>query len=193
MQGPVVLALSVIETARLVLRQWRDDDLEPFAELNADPEVMEFFPSTQTRSESDAAAKANRAHIDEHGWGLWAVEVVATGQFAGFIGLWAVPAPEFSFAPAIEVGWRLARRHWGRGYATEGATAALDYGFRELGVAEIVSMTSVVNVRSRRVMEKLGMMTDPADNFEHPRVPEGSPLRPHVLYRIARPTGAARS
>ncbi|MBW3537285.1 MAG: GNAT family N-acetyltransferase [Actinobacteria bacterium] len=180
-----------METERLLLRQWRDEDLEPFAAMNTDPEVMEFFPSVSDRADSDKAAEMNGVHIAEHGWGLWAVEVGATGDFVGFTGLWSVPAAEFPFAPAVEVGWRLARPHWGQGYATEAARAAVAFGFDELRLDEIVSMTAVGNLRSRRVMEKLGMTTDPTENFEHPRVPDGHPLRPHVLYRIARPSEAA--
>lgn len=177
----------MIQTERLVLRQWRDEDFEPFADLNADPVAMEFFPSVIDRAESNAAAEGIRRLITEQGWGLWAVEIVDSGEFIGFTGLWSVPAPEFPFAPAVEVGWRLARAHWGQGYATEGARAAVYFGFGELGLDEIVSMTSVVNTRSRRVMEKLGMTRDPADDFEHPRVPEDHPTRPHVLYRLQKP------
>ena len=177
----------MIQTERLLLRQWRDDDFEPFAALNADPIAMEFFPSVIERAESDAAAEGIRALIDEQGWGLWAVEVIDSAEFIGFTGLWSVPAPEFPFAPAIEVGWRLARAHWGLGYATEAARAAVYFGFRNLGLGEIVSMTSVQNARSRRVMEKLGMTRDSADDFDHPRVPEGHALLRHVLYRLQRP------
>lgn len=176
----------MIQTERLLLRQWRDEDLEPFAALNSDPAVMEFFPSVLTTAESNVAVRGNRARIEEHGWGLWAVERLDTGEFIGFTGLWAVP-DEFPFSPAVEVGWRLARAHWGRGYATEAARAAVYFGFGDLGLDEIVSMTTASNERSWRVMEKLGMTRDPADDFDHPRVPEGHPLRPHVLYRLKRP------
>ena len=177
----------MIRTGRLLLRQWRDEDFEPFADLNADPIAMEFFPSVIGRAESDAAAEGIRARIEEQGWGLWAVEIVDSGEFIGFTGLWSVPAPEFPFAPAVEVGWRLARGHWGKGYATEAARAAVDFGFEALALTEIVSMTTVANVRSRRVMEKLGMTRDPADDFDHPRVPEGHVTRAHVLYRLQKP------
>lgn len=173
----------MIQTERLLLRQWRDEDLEPFAALNADPGVMEYFPSVLNAAESDAAAAGNRAQIAEQGWGLWAVEVIDTNEFIGFAGLWTVPA-DYPFVPAVEVGWRLAQAHWGRGYATEAARAAVAFGFGELQLAEIVSMTSVGNARSRRVMEKLGMTREPADDFEHPRIPDGHPLRRHVLYRV---------
>ena len=176
----------MIETERLLLRQWRHEDREPFARLNADPEVMEFFPAPLSRAESDAAADGNERQIEEHGWGLWAVEVVATGEFIGFTGLWQVP-DDYPFVPAVEVGWRLARSNWGQGFATEAALAAVEFGFRDLRLDEIVSMTSVGNLRSRRVMEKLGLTHDPADDFDHPRIPEGHPLRRHVLYRVRGP------
>jgi RimJ/RimL family protein N-acetyltransferase len=178
-----------LRTERLLLRQWRDDDLEPFAELNADPETMRFFPSPPSRAESDALAESARRHIEHEGWGLWAVEVAGGASFIGFVGL-ARPSFEAHFTPAVEVGWRLAREHWGRGYATEAARAAVAHGFEELALDEIVSFTSPLNEPSRRVMERLGMSHDPADDFEHPRVPAGHALRPHVLYRLGRPDWA---
>jgi RimJ/RimL family protein N-acetyltransferase len=174
----------VLKTERLVLRQWTAADREPFAALNADPEVMRHFVAPIGRADSDAAAAGIEAHIDQYGWGLWAAEVVGGASFIGFIGLWR-PTFEAHFTPAVEVGWRLAKEHWGHGYAPEGAAAALDYAFGPLGLDEVVSMTAVGNDKSRRVMEKLGMTHDPADDFDHPRVPEG-PLRRHVLYRIGR-------
>ncbi|MFF0248751.1 GNAT family N-acetyltransferase [Streptosporangium sandarakinum] len=174
-----------METERLVMRRWRETDLEPFAELNADPEVMRHFPAPLTREESDAMVGRIEAAFDEHGYGLWALEVRATGEFIGFTGL-AWQRFEAHFTPALEVGWRLSRRAWGHGYATEAARAALEYGFGPAGRREIVSMTAVGNLRSRAVMERLGMRRDPADDFDHPRVPAGSPLRRHVLYRIGR-------
>jgi RimJ/RimL family protein N-acetyltransferase len=177
--------VAELRTERLLLRQWRDEDLEPFAELNADPETMRFFVSTQSRAESDALAERSRRQIEDEGWGLWAVEVAGGAPFVGFVGL-ARPSFEAHFTPAVEVGWRLARGYWGRGYATEAARAALAYGFDELALDEIVSFTSPLNEPSRRVMERLGMSHDPADDFEHPRVPAGHPLRPHVLYRLSR-------
>lgn len=175
----------MIRTDRLILRQWTKEDFAPFAELNADPEVMEFFPSTQTRHESDFWAAQNKAEIEDQGWGLWAVEVRATGEFAGFTGLWQVGF-EAHFTPAVEVGWRLARRYWGQGFATEAARASVAFGFGELALHEIVSMTAVTNLRSRRVMEKLGFTYDPADDFDHPRLAADEPLRRHVLYRLSR-------
>jgi ribosomal-protein-alanine N-acetyltransferase len=176
--------VAELRTARLLLRQWRDDDLEPFAGLNADPETMRFFPFPPSREESDALAERSRRQIDAEGWGLWAVEVTGGASFIGFVGL-ARPGFEAHFTPAVEVGWRLGREHWGRGYATEAARAAVAYGFEELGLAEIVSFTSPLNEPSWRVMERLGMSHDPADDFDHPRVPADHPLRLHVLYRLS--------
>jgi RimJ/RimL family protein N-acetyltransferase len=172
-------------TGRLWLRPWREEDVEPFAALNADPRVMEHFPSVSTREQTEAQVARIRAHFAQHGWGLWAVEVPGVAPFVGFVGLNTVPftAP---FTPAVEVGWRIAQAHWGQGYATEGARAALDVAFLRLGLPEVVSFTVPANVRSRRVMEKLGMHRDPSEDFEHPRVPEGHPLRRHVLYRLRR-------
>jgi ribosomal-protein-alanine N-acetyltransferase len=142
-----------------------------------------------TAEESDAFVDRIEHQFEQHGWGLWAVEVVGNGAFAGFVGLW--PATfEAHFTPAVEVGWRLAHEHWGRGYATEGAQGALAYGFDVLGLEEIVSFTSVANTRSRRVMERLGMRNDPADDFDHPSIAAGHRLRRHVLYRLRRGTAA---
>jgi RimJ/RimL family protein N-acetyltransferase len=173
----------VLSTERLLLRLWRADDREPFASLNADPRVMEFFPSVLSRFESDALAERIAAHIETHGWGLWAVEVPGATSFAGYVGL-AAPSFTAPFTPCVEIGWRLAREHWGRGYAIEGARAALAFGFAALKLKVIVSFTVPANVRSRRVMEGLGMMRDPADDFDHPGLPVEHPLRRHVLYRI---------
>jgi RimJ/RimL family protein N-acetyltransferase len=177
--------VAELRTERLLLRQWRDDDLEPFAALNGDSETMRFFVSPQSRAESDALAESARGRIEAVGWGLWAVEVSGGASFIGFVGL-ARPSFEAHFTPAVEVGWRVAREHWGRGYATEAARAAVAYGFEQLALDEIVSFTSPINEPSWRVMERLGMSHDPADDFEHPRVPVGHPLRLHVLYRLSR-------
>ncbi|WP_456787123.1 GNAT family N-acetyltransferase [Cellulomonas sp. P5_C5] len=168
-------------TARLLMRAWRESDLEPFAELNADPEVMEYFPSTLTRQDSDALAARAQERLQENGWGLWALEV--DGRFAGFTGL-ARPSWDASM---VEVGWRLPRWAWGHGYATEAAREALAVGFDEVGLAEIVSFTAVPNERSQAVMRRLGMTRDPADDFDNPNRVEGHPLRRSVLYRITRP------
>ena len=168
--------MSELWTARLLLRRWREADRAPFAALNADPLVMEHFPAVLTRADSDALVERIEAHFDEHGYGLWAVE--ADGDFVGFTGLaWQVY--EAPFTPALEVGWRLARSAWGRGWATEAATAALAVGLEH--VSSVVSTTALTNERSQRVMQRLGMRREL--EFDHPRVPEGSPLRPHVLYR----------
>ena len=174
--------MTELQTPRLLLRQWRHDDLEPFAELNADPEAMRYFPARRTREQSDELAAHAERGIAERGWGLWAVEVVDSACFIGFVGL-AEPRFEAHFTPAVEVGWRLRREAWGNGYATEAARAAVAFGFEELALDEIVSFTSVVNERSRRVMERLGMTHDPADDFDHPNVEDGW-LRRHVLYRL---------
>ena len=172
-----------IRTPRLVLRQWRESDLEPFAALNADPEVMRHFPAPFTREQSDALAERHRSRIAERGWGRWAVEVAHSGEFIGAVGL-EKTAFRAHFTPAVEVGWRLARSHWGRGYATEAARAAIAFGLDELRLDEIVSFAPVANDRSRRVMERLGMAHDPADDFDHPQLPPDDRLRPHVLYRV---------
>jgi RimJ/RimL family protein N-acetyltransferase len=183
-----------LRTDRLLLRRWRPEDRDPFAELNADPVVMEHFVTCPTRGESDDLIDRIEDHFDREGYGLWAVEITETGQFAGFVGLW--PATfDAPFTPAVEVGWRLARPAWGSGYATEAARTAVADGFERVGLDEIVSLTSVGNTRSRRVMEKLGMTRDPADDFDHPDVPVDHPIRRHVLYRLTRPLreGSARS
>ena len=174
-----------LRTARLRLRVWTAADLAPFADLNADPRVMEHFPAPLSRAESDALAARIAAHFAAHGFGLWAVEVPGVTAFIGFVGL-AVPSFTAPFTPCVEIGWRLAAAHWGAGYATEGARAALDFGFGSLGLDEIVSFTVPANQRSRRVMERLGMHRAPEDDFDHPLLPPGHPLRPHVLYRMRR-------
>lgn len=172
-----------IDTERLRLRRWTDADRPPFAALNADPVVMEFFPDVHDEAKSNDLVERTESCFAERDYGLWAVEIRSTETFAGFTGL--APA-EFDahFTPAVEVGWRLARAHWGHGYASEAALAALRDGFERLGLEEIVSFTAVGNTRSRRVMEKLGMHHDPAEDFDHPALPTGHPLERHVLYRI---------
>ncbi len=173
-----------MRTARLLLRRWRASDRKPFAALNADPRVMEHFTAPLSRHESDALADRIEAHVARHGFGLWAVEIPSVARFAGFVGL-SVPTFTAHFMPCVEIGWRLAADQWGRGYATEGARAALAFGFDTLGLAEIVSFTTAGNMPSRRVMERIGMRHDPADDFDHPALPIGHPHRRHVLYRIA--------
>lgn len=178
-----MLSGPVLETERLVLRRWRQEDREPFAALNGDPVVMELFPAPLSRSESDAFMQRIEMHFERRGFGMWAVEVRETGALAGLTGL-AVPGFHAPFMPAVEIGWRLAHPHWGQGYAPEAAAAALTFGFARLGLREIVSFTAVPNTRSRRVMEKLDMQRTEADDFDHPLLPTGHHLRRHVLYRI---------
>lgn len=173
-----------LTTERLVLRRWRPEDRPAFAAMNADPRVMRHFPSLLSREESDATADRVEAYFQKHGYGLWAVEIPGAAPFAGFVGL-SSPRFESHFTPCVEIGWRLAAEHWRRGYATEGARAALRFAFETLALDEVVALTVPDNLASRRVMEKLGMTRDPADDFEHPSIAEGHPLRRHVLYRIA--------
>ena len=173
-----------IRTERLLLHRWRETDLDPFAAMNADPIVMEhFFHGVRTRAETADFISRIEQEFERRGFGLWAVEVPGVSRFIGFVGLhealFAAP-----FTPAVEVGWRLARAHWGRGYATEAARAAVAFGFEQAGLKEIVSFTNVGNLRSQRVMQRIGMTRDLAGDFEHPAVPPGHPIRPHVLYRI---------
>ncbi len=174
-----------LRTERLLLRRWRTSDAEPFARLNADPLVMEHFPATLSRGESDALIERMERSFREHGFGAWAVQVHGSTEPAGFVGLWLQSGRELPFAPAIEIGWRLARKCWGRGIATEAAAASLEFGFTELGLEEVVSFTTVENGRSRAVMERLGMRRDPAEDFLHPALGPDDPLAPHVLYRLA--------
>lgn len=173
-------------TERLVLRQWRVSDREPFAAMNGDPRVMRHFPAVLSREQSDAVADRVAAAIAERGWGFWAAEVRRSGEFAGFIGLQPLPAA-LPAAPAVEIGWRLAGAHQGLGYATEGARRVVEFAFGELRLPEIVSITTVLNQPSRHVMEKLGMVRDPAGDFDHPTVPADWAGRPHVLYRLTAP------
>ena len=168
---------------RVRLRRWRDEDRDAFAALNSDPRVMEFFRSPLTRHDSDAMVDRIGQHFDEHGFGLWAIEVPGLAPFIGFAGL-TLAAFNAHFTPAVEVGWRLAFAHWGKGYATEAARLAVDFGFRILGLEEVVSFTAPGNRRSRAVMERLGMRHDAAGDFDYPGFPESHPLRRHVLYRL---------
>lgn len=174
----------IIQTDRLVLRQWNNTDFEPFAAINADPRVMEYFPSTLSRKESDDLSKRLCTQLEEQGWGLWAVSVPGIANFIGFIGL-ARPSFDAHFTPAVEIGWRLAFDYWGKGYATEGAKAVLAFGFDSLNLDEIVSFTAEQNMRSRRIMEKIGMHHSSKDDFDHPKLAEDHPLKRHVLYRMS--------
>lgn len=176
--------MTILRTEQLLLRQWRESDRDPWAALNADPEVMRHFPSTLTREQSDDFVDRHHALIEQQGWGLWAAEVPGVAPFIGFIGL-NPPGFDAEFTPCVEVGWRLASAHWGKGYAPEGARAVLAHAWDGLGLDDVVSFTVVGNANSRRVMEKIGMTFE--REFDHPSLPPGDPLRRHVLYRIARP------
>lgn len=177
--------IPVVSGARVALRRWRPSDREPFAAINADREVMRHFPGSLSRAESDAFADRIESHFKRHGFGLWALEIDGVAPFAGFVGL-SVPRFEAHFTPCVEIGWRLARLYWGSGYVTEAAQAVLAHGFGALALPEIVSFTVPANLRSRRVMERLSMTYDPADDFAHPAFPPGHALRAHVLYRVRR-------
>lgn len=178
----------VIKTPRLILRPWCDEDHAPYAALNADPEVRRYWPTTLNREESDAQAARLQKHIDEHGFGFWAVEAPSVADFIGFIGLMHAQS-DLPFAPAVEAGWRLARPYWRRGYATEGALAALADGFGRLGLQEIVAYAVAINAPSRRVMERIGMTHDPADDYDHKDREPNDPLCRHVVYRKKRDVG----
>jgi RimJ/RimL family protein N-acetyltransferase len=173
----------VIETERLLLRPWREEDREPFYRLNSDARVMEFFPECLSRTESDSLVERINEHFKKHGFGSFAAELREDQTFIGFVGL-AVPSFEAHFTPCVEIGWRLAADYWGRGLATEGARAVVKYAFDELALDALVSFTVPRNIRSRRVMEKIGMTYNASDDFDHPNLPEGDPLRRHVLYRL---------
>ena len=175
----------MLETDGLLLRRWSDADREPFFRVNSDPRVMEFFPNRLSRAESDQFIERIEAHFRKHSFGLYAAELRENHAFVGFIGL-SVPAFEAHFTPCVEIGWRLSADHWGRGLATEGARVVLKHAFEDLRLNEVVSFTTPANVRSRRVMEKIGMSHNPADDFDHPSLPDGHRLRRHVLYRVRR-------
>ncbi len=182
---------EMVATKRLLLRTWRSADRRPFAAMNADPEVMEFFPRTLTRVESDQFMDRIEAGWELRGFGLWVVELMASKEWIGFTGM-SVPGFEAAFTPAVEVGWRLVRSAWGRGYATEAADAALRVAFCELGLLEVVSFTTKANARSRAVMRRLGMRHDKAEDFAHPNLPSVHPLSSQVLYRLPRDSWLGR-
>ena len=173
-----------LKSERLLLRRWRAEDRAPFAELNADPAVMEHFPSVMSREASDAFVDKIEAYFDQRGFGFWAVEVTQTGEFIGFTGL-GVPTFDAHFTPAVEIGWRLRRSGWGHGYASEAARRVLAFAFEEVGLEEVVALTSTTNLRSQAVMRRIGMTYDPADDFDHPAIEEGHRLRRHVLWRLS--------
>ena len=173
-----------ITTVRLRLRPWRAVDRVPFAAINADPAVMAFFPSTLTRDASDRTVDRWQAHLDGHGWGMWATEIADTGEFIGAVGLQPVPA-HLPFAPQVEIGWRVGRAYWGRGYATEAASAAMRTGFEQLGLETLVSIAPRINLRSRAVMARLGLQPHGAP-FRHPSLPADSPLCECCMYSITR-------
>ena len=177
--------IHTLVTERLILRPWKEEDIEPFARLNQDPLVMQYFPGLKTRAETEEMVKLFMQRIEEFGWGLWAAALRESDTFIGFIGLQHVyfTAP---FTPAVEIGWRLAQAYWGKGYATEGAKACLKFAFETIHLDEIVSFTSVQNMRARAVMERIGMHHNHADDFDHPNLPKDHPLCRHVLYRKKR-------
>ena len=186
-------SVSQLHTGRLILRGWKPEDRAPFARMNRDPLVMEHFPSQLTEEQSNQLADRIEGHLAQHLFGLWAAELRDQPGFIGYVGL-AIPHFEAAFTPCVEIGWRLASTYWGRGLATEGAQAVVRHAFQELELPLLVSFTVPANVRSRRVMEKLGMTHEPSDDFDHPQIPEGHPMRRHVLYRLTppNPPGTAR-
>ena len=172
-----------LRTPRLLLRLWKDDDLEAWATMNADPAVRRYFPSVLNPTEAQGEADRIRASITQRGWGMWAVEVPGVHTFAGFVGL-NLPAYEAPWMPAVEIGWRLAPAAWHKGYATEGACAALDFAFTQLELPQVVAMSVPTNGPSHALMERIGMVCDPGADFDHPRVPADWPLKRHILHRI---------
>jgi RimJ/RimL family protein N-acetyltransferase len=173
-----------ILTSRLKLRAWKASDRQPFAAMNADRNVMEYFPKRLTRVESDELVKFIERHFRERGYGLWAVEVIDGAPFVGFVGLNYVTF-DAPFTPATEIGWRLGHEFWGKGYASEAGLASLNFAFQELKLPEVISFTTATNLPSQRVMQRIGMDRDTKEDFNHPALPEGHPLRRHVLYRLA--------
>ncbi len=181
---PTLTPPVTLKTQRLILRPWQTSDLKPFAEMNADSDVMRYYPSVLSTSESDELAEKISARLSENGWGFWALELKDNGEFIGFTGL-NKPGYDLPCNPCVEVGWRLSKKHWGKGYATEAAQASLQFAFEELNLDSVVSFASAVNTASWRVMERIGMRNT-HNNFNHPIIPAGSPLSDHVLYKIKR-------
>ena len=177
--------MKILETDRLILRTWSDDDLQPMLAINQDPKVMEYFPGLQDLETTKNFITKVNDHFNKYGYSLYACERKDTNEFIGFIGL-LIADFKAHFTPAIEIGWRLSSKHWGQGFATEGAKAALDYAFRELKISEIVSFTTAGNAKSIRVMEKIGLQHNVNDAFDHPKLDDTSPLKRHVLYRLSR-------
>ncbi|MCA3017601.1 MAG: GNAT family N-acetyltransferase [Rhodocyclaceae bacterium] len=180
-----------IRTQRVLLRQWKDSDLDAWAEMNADPEVRKYFPKVLDRAEADGEASRIRGGIAQRGWGMWAIEIPGILPFAGLVGL-NLPAFQAPWMPAVEIGWRLSRDAWHKGYATEGAVAAMNFAFDELHLPEVVAMSVKTNTPSHQVMQRLGMTHDPSADFDHPRVPADWPLKTHILHRISPATWKAR-
>ncbi len=172
-----------IESARLILRQWKESDITPFAKMNSNPKVMEYFPSLSSSEESNEMIRRFQKHIEEQGFGPWAAELKSSGEFIGFIGLVTV-GPQFPFSPAIEIGWRLTPQYWGQGLAPEGAIEVLQHAFNPLALEEVVAMTAKLNLPSQRVMQKIGMSYQEKDDFDHPKIEVAHPLCRHVLYRV---------
>ncbi|VWX62864.1 putative enzyme [Burkholderiales bacterium 8X] len=181
----MVGTLRTLETPRLLLRPWRDDDREPFAAMSSDQDVMRYLLPFASPGAVTAWIERQMSHLRQHGFCFWALESKQTGEFVGATGLHRL-SYDAHFTPAVEVGWRLARKHWGHGYAVEAATKALQFGFEYLGLLEIVANTAPANVNSQKVMTRLGMTHEPRDDFDHPLVPKGNPLRTQVLYRMSR-------
>lgn len=177
--------MRILETDRLTLRPFQATDVGPMALVDQDPQVCQYLPAIGTRASTEAGVQRIIRHYEEYGFSLYAVELKSNREFIGFLGL-ITPSFQAHFTPAIEIGWRLASKHWNKGYATEGAKAVLHYGFMELNLDKIVSFTVVNNQASRRVMEKIGLHHDPQDDFDHPRLPADSPLQRHVLYKLSK-------
>lgn len=181
-----------LETERLILRRWQDSDLEPFSAITADTEVRRYYPSTLTKGETKSLVERIESHFAREGFGLWALVLKSSGEFIGYTGL-SKPTFEAHFMPCVEIGWQISRKHWGKGYAPEAARKSLEDGFVRLKLEEIVSFTTTLNAQSIRVMEKLGMQRNPADDYEHPMLPDGHPLKPHVLYRLPKAVWACQT